>query len=118
MVDEAANLAEFFVHQEDVRRAANGREPRHLSDGMSNELWERLRRAGRLFFRGVPGGVLLRRTDTGEIAIARSGEPRVEISGLPGELMIYAYNPKDRAQVEITGDAGLTANLSSIRLGL
>jgi uncharacterized protein (TIGR03085 family) len=117
-VDEAANLTEHFVHLEDVRRAAAGWEPRDLSAGMPSQLWERLRRGGRLFFRRVPGGITLRRTDTGDTAVARTGEPHVEISGLPGELMVYAFNRKDQARVDMTGDPDLVAKLSTTRLGL
>ena len=45
-MDERANLAEYFVHHEDVRRAAPGWQPRELAAGLTDELWQRLRRRG------------------------------------------------------------------------
>jgi MDMPI C-terminal domain len=62
--------------------------------------------------------VTLRRTDTGETTVVSSGEPTVEISGPPSELMVYAYNRKDHARVEVAGDPALAAKLGTTRLGL
>jgi len=61
-MDERANAVEFFVHHEDVRRAADGWEPRDLSDGESDLLWHRLRMA-RFMLRKAPVGVELARDD-------------------------------------------------------
>src|ERR1700745_3407120 len=41
-VDERANLAEYFVHHEDVRRAAPGWEPSELPPGRTEPLWQGL----------------------------------------------------------------------------
>jgi uncharacterized protein (TIGR03085 family) len=46
-VRELANLNEFFVHHEDVRRA-NGRGPRDLTPAMDAALWRNVRRGGHL----------------------------------------------------------------------
>src|SRR5262249_61267931 len=61
-VDERANLVEYFVHHEDVRRAADGWEPRGVKDGLADALWQRLR-MGRILFRRAPVGVELVRDD-------------------------------------------------------
>lgn len=45
-----ANLNEFFVHHEDVRRA-NGREPRRLTAAMDAALWRNVRRGARFLGR-------------------------------------------------------------------
>ncbi len=68
-MDERANAVEFFVHHEDVRRAADGWEPRELSSGESGLLWHRLRMA-RFMLRKAPVGVELARDDmdTGEVS--------------------------------------------------
>ena len=42
-VDERANLAEYFVHHEDVRRAAPDWQPRKLPPELTEQLWQRLR---------------------------------------------------------------------------
>src|SRR5260370_10656025 len=61
-VDERANAVEFFVHHEDVRRAAPDWAPRQISRGESDMLWQRLRRA-RFMLRKAPVGVELARED-------------------------------------------------------
>ena len=75
-VDERANAVEFFVHHEDVRRAAPDWEPRALSDGESDMLWQRLRMA-RFMLRKAPVGVELARDDidTGGVERGRPGLP-------------------------------------------
>src|SRR5215467_13786937 len=57
-MDERLNLVEFFVHHEDVRRGADGWQPRDLSDGLTDALWQRLS-ASKLLFRRSPVGVEL-----------------------------------------------------------
>ena len=63
-MDERVNAVEFFVHHEDVRRAADGWEPRALGSGESDMLWGRLGMA-RFMLRKAPVGVELARDDVG-----------------------------------------------------
>ena len=58
-VDAVVNLAELFIHHEDVLRAAPGWEPRLLPDDLEQGLWSTLTRTGRLLFRRSPVGVVL-----------------------------------------------------------
>src|SRR6202012_5490965 len=58
--DAAANTVEYFVHHEDVRRAAGDWAERPLGAGLSEVLWRRLKGA-RLFLRSAPAGVVLAR---------------------------------------------------------
>lgn len=53
-IDAVANTVEFLVHHEDVRRAQPGWEPRDLEPAFEEVLWQRLRGAARLLFRGCP----------------------------------------------------------------
>jgi uncharacterized protein (TIGR03085 family) len=80
--DERLNMVEFFVHHEDIRRAADEWEPRELSPGMAEALWQRLRGV-RLIFRRVPVGVELVRDDLPE---DRGGLRGVWSDGSPGGL--------------------------------
>ena len=73
-VDERANAVEFFVHHEDVRRAAPDWEPRALGDGESDMLWQRLRMA-RFMLRKAPVGVELARDDIDTGERARTARP-------------------------------------------
>lgn len=118
VLDETVNTVEFFVHHEDVRRARPGWAPRELDAGMDELLWGRLRRGGRLFFSRARCGVTLRRVATGQAVTVHSGEPTVTLTGSPGELMMYAFNRKDHAQVDERGDGTAIAALRGTRLGV
>jgi uncharacterized protein (TIGR03085 family) len=63
-VDERANLVEYFVHHEDVRRAQPDWQPRLLGPELADLLWARLGLA-RLLLRRAPVGVELVRADLG-----------------------------------------------------
>ena len=47
-IDELVNLIEFFIHHEDVRRAAPQWEPRELPRAEEQAIWTALTRASRL----------------------------------------------------------------------
>ena len=110
-VDERANLVEFFVHHEDVRRARPGWEPRKLDQGLTEVLWHRLGMA-RFILRKAPVGVELVRDD--EPAPTGSGVPRVRITakartpvvtviGPPAELTMWAFGRTAAARVRLDG---------------
>ena len=106
-MDERANAVEFFVHHEDVRRAAPGWEPRELSGGESDMLWQRLRMA-RFMLRKAPVGVELARDDidTGEgdpggpgyRITAKNATPAVTVVGSPAELTMWVMGRRTAAQ--------------------
>ena len=74
-VDERANLVEFFVHHEDVRRGAPDWAERKVTPALSEALWRRLGMA-RFVLRKAPVGVELVRDDIGpDPAGAGCGSP-------------------------------------------
>ena len=110
-VDERVNAVEFFVHHEDVRRAAPGWEPRELGSGESDMLWHRLRMA-RFMLRKAPVGVELARDDidTGTGAdgasyriTARNATPAVTVVGSPAELTMWVMGRRTAARVRMDG---------------
>ena len=111
-VDERANPVEFFVHHEDVRRAADGWEPRALGSGESDMLWGRLRMA-RFMLRKAPVGVELARDDGGPAApnpdgasyriTARNATPAVTVVGSPAELTLWVMGRRAAARVRMDG---------------
>lgn len=111
-VDGQMNTVEFFVHHEDVRRRSDDWEVRQLDPALSNFLWDRLKLGGRLLFNGVDGGVVLQRTDgpDGEVEEhrAKSGKPKVTLTGTAGELAMIAYGRRE-ADVVVEGDAEAVA---------
>ena len=115
-VDERANAVEFFVHHEDIRRAAPDWEPRALSSGESDMLWQRLRMA-RLLLRRAPVGVELARDDigTGQATgpdadggpayriTAKNATPAVTVVGSPAELTMWVMGRRAAARVRLDG---------------
>jgi uncharacterized protein (TIGR03085 family) len=89
-MDEAANTVEYFVHHEDVLRAAEGWMPRELDPALSDVLWARLKSGARFFLGKAPVGVELVRTDTAGSAptasapTASAGEAPDTASETPG----------------------------------
>ena len=104
--DEFANAVEFFVHHEDVRRAAPAWEPRELSGGQSDMLWHRLRMA-RFMLRKAPVGVELARDDGGPATsyriTARNATPAVTVVGSPAELTLWVMGRRAAARVRMDG---------------
>ncbi|MGN5378357.1 TIGR03085 family protein [Streptomyces sp. MUSC 14] len=103
-VDEAANIVEFYVHTEDVRRAQPDWSARELDPVFQDTLWSRLERAARLTGRGAPTGLVLRRPD-GQTAVAHRGTPVVTVTGEPSELLMFAFGRQSAARVDLEGDA-------------
>jgi uncharacterized protein (TIGR03085 family) len=105
MLGDKANLTEFFVHHEDIRRAQPKWEPR-LDDasGRDDALWHALKLMGRVLFRRSPVGVVLRSADRSDLVIKR-GEPGVILVGLPGEIVLHAFGrSNDKVRLVVQGD--------------
>ncbi|MFF1509906.1 TIGR03085 family metal-binding protein [Streptomyces sp. NPDC058326] len=102
-VDEGANVVEFYVHAEDVRRAQPDWSSRELDPVFADALWSRLERTARLLGRKVPVGLVLRRPN-GQTVVAHRGTPVVTASGEPGELTMYLYGRQASAKVELDGE--------------
>ncbi len=108
-VDERANVVEYFVHHEDVRRAQPDWEPRDLSRGLSEVLWQRLRRA-RFILRKAPVGIEFVRDDQPSGAdgqpvriTAKAQIPVVTVTGTPAELTMWALGRTGAARVRLDG---------------
>ncbi|HLN06290.1 MAG TPA: TIGR03085 family metal-binding protein, partial [Acidimicrobiales bacterium] len=100
--DEATNLVEYFVHTEDVRRAAPGWEPRN-DPQLDAALWANLGRGSRMLTRKVKGaGLDLERPD-GERIVARREEPRAVLSGGVQEIVLFLLGRNQVAKVSLSG---------------
>jgi uncharacterized protein (TIGR03085 family) len=102
--DKRFNLLEYYVHHEDVRRAAPGWSRRVLPDWAEAKLSRGLTAMSRLTLRRSPVGVILARTDTDETLEAVRGDASVTLRGLPSELVLYTFGRGAVADVEIEGD--------------
>ena len=116
-IDEAANLVEFFVHCEDVRRARPGWEPRLLDAGLTEALWKRTAATARLAGRHAPAGLVLRRPD-GQTAVAGKGTPVVTVTAEPAELVMFISGRQSHALVDIDGPPEAVAAVRSAKFGL
>jgi uncharacterized protein (TIGR03085 family) len=115
-VSDRANVAEFFVHHEDVRRGGPGWQPREPEAHRDATLWKVVCRSGRLLYRNSPVGVVLR-LPSGAEHTARRKPRTVVVVGEPGELLLHAYG-RDAVRVRFEGDPADIAALASSRRGL
>ncbi|WP_333775940.1 TIGR03085 family metal-binding protein [Streptomyces sp. IBSBF 3136] len=113
-IDEAANIVEFYVHTEDVRRAQPDWSPRELDAVFQDALWSRLERTARLVGRGVPTGLVLRRPD-GQTAVAHRGTPVVTATGEASELLMFVFGRQSAAKVELDGEEDAITRLHESR---
>jgi uncharacterized protein (TIGR03085 family) len=102
LLDPVANVAEMFIHHEDVRRAQPGWEPRVLEQGMCRALRRTLSLMARVTLAKVPGRVALRIPE-GKTVLTVGQGPTVVVTGPPEELLLFSVGRK--AQVEFDGDA-------------
>ncbi len=104
--DELLNTGEYFIHLEDVRRAAPDWQPRDLPVRFRNSLWSIVSKRSSMLLRKVPTGVVMQRTDVDAPVrkTVKEGETSVTISGPAAELLMFAFGRRDAARVEISGD--------------
>ena len=117
-VDKALNTAEYFVHHEDIRRAAPGWEPRTLTAKEQDALWRIVRLSGKGLVRpaGVP--VVARRSDTGVTTTLKPGADPVTVTGEPQELVLFIYGRSQTRGLTFEGPEESVAKLREARLGI
>lgn len=117
-VRSMANLNEFFVHHEDVRRA-NSRGPRGLTPAMDAALWRNVLRGSRYLSRRLHAcGLEIEWAGTNQRVRVRPGEPTALLSGLPGELLLYFFGRQGAAQVELGGPPEAVAAVHGTHFGM
>ncbi|MGC4932682.1 TIGR03085 family metal-binding protein [Gordonia sp. DT30] len=119
LIDRVANLAEMFVHHEDVLRGAVQADsewtPRTLSPELEKGLVTPVKSVGKMTLRSSPATVVLRTPDGTELTSGGHG-PRVTVTGPVGELLLFAFG---RAPVTVAfdGDAEAVASVRSAPRG-
>jgi uncharacterized protein (TIGR03085 family) len=119
-VRERANLLEYLVHHEDVRRAVAPWTARELTPALSAELYKRLAVSVRLTMRRVPVGVALHWPGHAAVQTPRAKRHgvKVTVTGQPVELVLFAFGRRAVAQVEVTGDPADIARVEKAPVGL
>lgn len=117
VLDDAMNLAEFFIHHEDIRRGGPDPQPaRELPPGLADALWSRLSAMKKIMFSRAPVGVILER-ETGQRLRVRPGAVTVHVVGPVGELLLYASGRAAAARVDVFGESAAVTGLRT-SLGL
>nr|BFE48909.1 TIGR03085 family metal-binding protein [Saccharothrix mutabilis subsp. capreolus] len=116
LLDDVLNTVEYFVHHEDVRRAADDWSPRSPDPRRDAALWKGLARVAKLTYRASPVGVVLRRPDGGAVT-AKAGPNPVILSGQVSELLMHAFG-RARAEVEYDGDRDAVTAVKSLDRGV
>ncbi len=107
---DLANVHEFFVHHEDVRRAA-GDGPRPLGRDLEQALWNRATLLAPAFLRRAVGTSVELVTPGAQRLLGRPGQERcVVVRGRPGELFLWLWGRP--ADVVLEGDG-----LTGVRVG-
>jgi uncharacterized protein (TIGR03085 family) len=118
-MDERANFVEYFVHHEDVRRAAPDWAQRDISAELTEALWQRLG-AARFMLRKAPVGIELVRDDLPaepgpqRVRItAKASAPVVTVTGNPAELTMWVLGRTSAAQVRLEGGEAAIERLAA-----
>jgi uncharacterized protein (TIGR03085 family) len=115
-VAELANLLEYVVHHEDVRRAAD-EPPRAMPADREQAVFRRLSGFAKVTLRSAPQPVLLRTPDGRTITVGR-GEPAVIVTGKPVELALVAFGRGRVANVDYGGDIAAIERFRSTSIGV
>ncbi|OBG95164.1 TIGR03085 family protein [Mycobacterium sp. E3251] len=115
LLDAVANVAEMFIHHEDVRRAQQGWAPRELEPALAARLRRTLPLMARVTLAKVPGRVALR-TPEGKTLLTAGRGPAVTVTGAPEELLLFAVGRS--ARVEFDGDASAVQSVRDAPKGL
>ncbi len=115
LLDPVANVAEMFIHHEDVRRAQPGWEPRALEPALGNSLRRTLPLMARMTLAKVPARVALR-TSEGKTVLTAGRGPAVTVTGAPEELLLFAVGRT--AKVEFDGEAAAAQAVRDAPKGL
>ncbi|MFE0464555.1 TIGR03085 family metal-binding protein [Kitasatospora sp. NPDC058965] len=116
--DLAANTVEYFVHAEDVRRAAPGWAPEPVPGELAELLWRRLGVTVRMELeRRTPVRVELALPDGRSRTAGRGTAAPVRVVGGPAELLLFAFGRGARTELAVSGDAAAVAALRA-RVGL
>lgn len=115
LVDSVANVAEMFIHHEDIRRAQPNWEPRSLESDLTGKLRRTLQMMARLTLSKMPARVQLRTPDGETVLIAGRG-PAVTVTGPPEELLLFATGRL--ARVDYSGDPEVVQAVQDAPKGL
>jgi uncharacterized protein (TIGR03085 family) len=113
----APNVSENWIHHEDVRRAV-GNGPRPSDPELDQILWNNLALSSLINRRKLKGAGLVLRTPDGRERVVAKTEPRVTMTGDPGELALFMAGRKEAAVVQHEGPSEAVAIVLAASFGL
>lgn len=116
LLDPLVNVAEMFIHHEDVRRAGTAWEPRDLDRDTTSSLARQVGAFARMTLSKVPARVSLTAPEGKVLATAGKGAP-VTITGDPGELLLFTAG-REPVRLSFDGDADAIAAVQGSRRGM
>ena len=115
-VDDLANLAEMFIHHEDIRRANDLGERTAYDPDLVSGLATQLKRMGPLMFRSSPVGVVLQWPRHDAVTVRKPrGAGSVTLVAPVAELTLYASGRERVATVDVEGPPEAVAAFESSR---
>lgn len=116
LLDPLVNVGEMFIHHEDVRRAADGWEPRDLDDATTTAITRQISMMARMTLSKAPAHVSLRTPEGKTVATIGRG-PTVVVTGDPAELLMFASG-RDQHRATFSGDDDAVRAVRDGRSGL
>jgi len=118
VVKDRGNLHEYFIHHEDVRRAAPGWRAREPSPALTAGLWNVVRTMAPFLLRGMKDTRVTLRTSGGaERSVGRTeAKHQLTLTGPAGELLLYLSGRRPVAEVQISGSPAAQARLAAAPL--
>lgn len=121
-VDRWVNTVEFFIHHEDLRRAANRQiGPRALAASFDDYLWEQVKHVATLRLRRFRYGVIVQRLRNhlacDQSVVVSTGPDPVTVTGEAGEVMMWLFG-RDACEVDFAGHEQSRAKLAAFKLAV
>jgi len=117
-VDKIVNTVEFYVHHEDVRRAAESWEERQLDADLEDRLYWALSKMSKRLVKSSEVGIVLQPTGGRAPLTLKEADPSVTVAGPVGELMLFVYGRQDKSNVDIAGDDAAVETVRNASFGV
>lgn len=117
-VAERVNLAEYFIHTEDVLRAQTPTQHALVPDELAERLWALLPALGRMTLLRAKVAVRAAWPGHGEVTLRKGRDEGVTLTGRPGDLVLLLSGRRQAADVTVEGAPDAVAAFEATPLGL
>ena len=118
LLDELTNTVEFFIHHEDVRRGADGWQPRDLAEDHARAIWRAVQFTGKMALRRVRMPVRVREANGyGEFTVGGESA-QLTVVAPAGELALFLSGRQRAARAEVEGPVEQAERLRTANLGV